>query len=537
MRKAKEIKEVFVILFLTTLVLFSFDIAGSVELETSMNISNGAPELIKPIPNQSWALNDHINNAFDLDSYFDDPNGDPLSYTFTPVQNIIISIDNTTHAVSFSSDLNFAGTRSVWFIASDGSLTGTSNEVGLTVGMDTIPPQWSSPSKSKNVIYQSDFVNFTAHWTDNVQLKSQIFAVDQGGGWVNQTPILFSGTGNTSTGRVQISAAAGTIVYWMFFAYDTSGNLNYTSIQSFNVSTRSTPSQPPPAEGGGGGGTGGEGGEAEETPSAGGGASPTTTEKKISFLINPETLKVSLKQGETKTKVIKVTNTGSVSLNISISVGSIEQYTTLAYSHLELAPGASKDLAVDFTAQEDAVAEEYFGKIRFNATNGKDSEVKEASVALDINEVALDFEIKVIVQEKYKIAKQGSKVKANITINNLKDNTPGNAVLYIALKDFDGNIYDSNSLEVDLSSPIKVEKELTAPKEAKEGEYIFYGRVSKEKKIAIDSDTFQIGLRLKIAAFLKSTFIFILIGFLAFIIAILMAKRRKNREKERILGL
>ena len=41
---------------------------------------NDPPYLVQPIPNQSWNQ-DSTLAAFDLDTYFDDPDGDPLNYT------------------------------------------------------------------------------------------------------------------------------------------------------------------------------------------------------------------------------------------------------------------------------------------------------------------------------------------------------------------------------------------------------------------------------------------------------------------------
>ena len=124
-----------------------------------------------------------------------------------------------------------------------------------------------------------------------------------------------------------------------------------------------------------------------------------------------------------------------------------------------------------------------------------------------------------------------------ITISFLKDVYPTNISLYFALKDFYGNIYNFGEEKFLINSPLKITRNLSMPETAKEGQYIFYARVSDDENIALDSDVFEVGVRFRVMAFLKSSFIFLLILFLCIIAVILMIIYRREREKERILGL
>jgi hypothetical protein len=141
------------------------------------------------------------------------------------------------------------------------------------------------------------------------------------------------------------------------------------------------------------------------------------------------------------------------------------------------------------------------------------------------------------ILEEYKRVRPGEEVKANVTINNLKDIDPTNLNLYIAIKDLRGNIYDSLQEEIPFPNTVSLERSLVTSPNSREGEYLFYARVSNEESLAIDSDIFQIGIRFNFAAFLKSSFIFLLIAFLSIFAVILMLKYHKEREKERILSL
>src|SRR3989339_483187 len=216
-------------------ILFSFGIFSFIyaEVLTEMNVLNGPPLLIQNIPNFTWATNENLTNAFNLEDYFLDSEGLDMVYSFINTSNI-----------TFYPNLNFVGTETVFFYASDGEENSTSNLVYLNVGTDTESPRYSFLGKSISEIYQNSYVTFSAIWEDNGGLKEYTFSINQGGIWANYT-YLFNGIQNLSSYTKQISAGGGSTVYWYFCAKDTSSNSNCSSTQSFVVSTRVFP--PPPS--------------------------------------------------------------------------------------------------------------------------------------------------------------------------------------------------------------------------------------------------------------------------------------------------
>jgi len=94
---------------------------------------NYPPVLSKNIPDQSWAVSTSNDNAFDLDDYFTDADGDELSYTVEGNVNIIVAID-ANNMINFSQPANWLGSETVIFTANDGwgGIT-RSNSVTLTV--------------------------------------------------------------------------------------------------------------------------------------------------------------------------------------------------------------------------------------------------------------------------------------------------------------------------------------------------------------------------------------------------------------------
>ena len=512
-------KAIFIVFFLIIFIqsVCSLNQSGSVVSE--IEVPNSPPYLLKPIPNQSWAAGTYLINAFDLDDYFFDPEGYSLNYSYSDVDNITVEIDSSNN-VSFYPDLNFTGIRSIVFYASDGEHNASSNIVYLNVGVDNEPPQWSSPQKSKSTIYQNSYVNFTTTWTDNFGLKSYVFSINQGS-WVNYSG-TFSGLVNVSEYRIQISAPAGSVVRWMFCAYDTSDNLNCTDVQNFSVSARPVPTPP----------SGGAGGQSYTGEEYGGALGFLTKKKTKKFSVNVNSFKVFLKQGATTTRVLEITNIGNTNLSFNLSINGLEDFVVLSDYNFTILPGEKKKIIVDFNIPEDVFPGQYFGEIVVNS-----SEVVKIPVVLTINCLDLEFEVNVSIPEKYKRVKPGSLIKANIKIKSLKDISDTNLTLYIALKDFYGNIYDSSRENFLFSSSLDLERNLSIPKNVRAGEYLFYARVSNDKTMVIDCDFFEVGTRLRFAAFLKSSFVFVLILFLSFFAIILVARYRREKEKERILNL
>ena len=419
-------------LFIIFGILFIFVSLISGEIITDLEIPNAPPFLLKDIPNQSWPENQSNLNAFDLDDYFDDPEGSPLSYYNSSVEDIAILINATSHEVSFIPKPGFRGTRNVTFYASDSVFDTLSNVVMLFVGLDTSPPQWYSPTINKATIYQNDIVSFSTNWTDDRDLDSYIFSINQGAGWYNLTWVNFSGVQNFSLASVQIMAPGLNTVYWKFYAKDSSGNMNVTDVQSFLVSSQGNPSE----------------GEGETTPP------PEEEEEGLltriltkielerrkaeSFQLSAAEFRVSLKQGTFKTRVLKITNTGLEEITISISSQKISNFTVFSETNFTILPGKSKEITIDFNAPERTIPGQYFGYIKVQSSRVK----KSLPVVLDIQASDLDFDLILNISEGYDLVKPGKNVKANITLVNLKDLKQRNVSMYYAIKDYNGIVYN-----------------------------------------------------------------------------------------------
>jgi hypothetical protein len=496
---------------------------------TELDIPNAPPYLVMDIPNQSWLQNESNLNAFDLDDYFTDPEGGNLTFYNSSVQDIFVYIDPLTHVVSFFPREEFSGTRNVTFYASDSVYDGPSNVVMLYVGLDYYPPQWFYPSISKSAIYQYDIISFYTNWTDDRSLDRYIFSINQGAGWENFSSTNFSGVENVSSRNFQIMAPALSTIYWRFYAFDSSDNINVTDVQSFSVS-----GQQVPVEGGGGGV---DDSEEDSTP-------PSTIErilggielqrrKSESFQLSASDFKISLKQGTSKTRVLRITNTGLDELSLSISSDKISSFVVFSETNFSIMPGKSKEVTIDFNAPERTIPGQYFGHITVNSAKTN----KSLPVVLDIQAIDLEFDLILNLSEGYELVKPGKNVKVNITINNVKDLKEINASLYYAIKDFEGKVYNFSEEDVTFFYNLLLERELQVPDIAPEGRYLLYARLSDQDNIAIDSVSFEVGTKFNFSSFFKISSISFLILLLAILFSIFMVKYKRDKKKERLLEL
>ena len=154
-------------------------------------------------------------------------------------------INQTNSSITKGAMLNFtiSGMNSGnynWSVNCTDTTANTGSSETWLLKVDLIAPQWSNVSKNETTVYWNSSLKFNSTWIDNTALGGYVFNINQTGNWSNSSFVSFSGTTNVSENVSLITANAGTNVTWYFWANDSAGNSNQTSLQSFVVQARPT---------------------------------------------------------------------------------------------------------------------------------------------------------------------------------------------------------------------------------------------------------------------------------------------------------
>ncbi|MEM2916442.1 MAG: LamG-like jellyroll fold domain-containing protein, partial [Candidatus Woesearchaeota archaeon] len=98
---------------------------------------------------------------------------------------------------------------------------------------------WTNPSTNETPIYWNTSIRFNTTWTSGTSLSGYIFSINQSG-WQNSSFTTFGGLTNESWNITTITADAGSVIGWYFWANNTAGQYNQTAIQNFTVMPRPT---------------------------------------------------------------------------------------------------------------------------------------------------------------------------------------------------------------------------------------------------------------------------------------------------------
>ncbi|MCF7872068.1 S8 family serine peptidase [Candidatus Woesearchaeota archaeon] len=124
------------------------------------------------IPNLSWDQGSSESDAFEIDDYFRDADGDSISYYLINGSSISMSISN--NLVSFTSSSSYSGSREVYIRATDGYSNATSNIFTLTVN------SVSSPGSTTSSSTNSPGSNLGSDDTSGVVEYSKLFTTASG---------------------------------------------------------------------------------------------------------------------------------------------------------------------------------------------------------------------------------------------------------------------------------------------------------------------------------------------------------------------
>lgn len=513
---------------LVSVLLVSVSFLSAQNVSTSVSIPNSAPQLVTLIPNWTWGQNQNLVNAFSLHDYFVDNNGDNMTFSVTNYSQILVVINQSTGYVSFYPTLSFIGTEIVTFYAADDQGNTSSNLVYLNVGTDTEAPRWFDLSNHSNVS-QNDIVTFSVDWTDNVGLSSFTFSINQNGVWTNYSED-FSGTSNSSEYQITISGAPDSVIFWKFYAFDTSLNMNVTD--TYNTTLASIPSTPAPAS---------PSRTSSSSSSFGGGftsflQSVGLVSKPYDFIFDPTSLSVEALQGDTRSLFFNVVVTGTENLTFEASLNGLTDLVFLNNKEFSIDSGQSKEVLLELNVPRNHLPDQYFGTVRVTALENANL-TKSFPIIVLVKEFDPLVDLNVVVDEGSSLVRPGDSVSFTVTASQENYEKDVEGTLYMAVKDVYGTVYDSKETQATVGALSSFSDSLFIAPESDEGQYIVYSRFEYENRSSLASDSFLVGYRFKFSSFLRISGTFFYIFLLALVFALLAYNYERKKKKERLLNL
>jgi len=161
-------------------------------------IGNAGPMVKGPLPNPELKEDTVDEQWIDLSDAFEDPDGDPLTWTVSPApEHITVAIDAATGKVTLAPEANWSGQESVTFVVSDGTAQ-ASQTVLVTVDAVDDPPVFTTVNGQP---ITSDPTTFTIKQYQNlvIQLGVSNLEEDDLAFSVNTTAVEI----DESTGEIQ----------------------------------------------------------------------------------------------------------------------------------------------------------------------------------------------------------------------------------------------------------------------------------------------------------------------------------------------
>ena len=263
-------------------------------------------------------------------------------------------------------------------------------------------------------------------------------------------------------------------------------------VLTFNVSHwTSYEAEETPGGGGGdtGGGTSGGGGGGSSGGGGGGGApaNPISTD----FTIDKLTLKIVLKQGQTKTERISVKNIGTSIFEVKADLSTIEKFRVPPYenevAHI-LNPDEEKTIELVFKALENEKPDIYPSEIVLNSPSVE----KRITTIVEVDSAEPLFDVDVEVLSQSKKVFPGDEILLEVNLFNVRGFGRVDVAVEYMIKDLKGNLIASEHETLAVETQSKFTRALTIPSDLLPGTYVAFARVNYADSVGTSSDLFEV---------------------------------------------
>ena len=247
----------------------------------------------------------------------------------------------------------------------------------------------------------------------------------------------------------------------------------------------------PTSSGGGSGGEtgGGGGGETGGGTSGGGGGIPIKVV--TDFSIDKNSLKVVLKQGQTRTETLRIKNTGTSIFDVKTILVDIDKFIVSTGANeitTTLQPNEEKTIELNFKALQGQKPDIYPGKIKFKSPSTEKELV--GIVEVDSAEPLFDASIQVLPSSKEVYPGEQAIVEVNLV--NIRGFGRVDVDVEYIIKDLQGNDIVTQHETLAVETQAKFTKSLLLPSDLKPGTYVASVRVTYGDSVGTGSDLFEV---------------------------------------------
>ncbi len=209
----------------------------------------------------------------------------------------------------------------------------------------------------------------------------------------------------------------------------------------------------------------------------------------IPITLEKDRINVSLRQGESKLVDLLIINNYDEALKIDLRKTGLDKLLlNISETEFYLYPGESKEISLNFTAPIDFMPDLYLGSLFVSTKNSE----KELLISVEVESREFLLDVTVDIPKEPTIFKPGEELTAIINFYNLGRLGETEANVEYIIKDEQGNIVFGEKQILIIGESVSFTKILRLPDNIKDGNYIFYVKVTYENKIASASKWFTV---------------------------------------------
>jgi len=212
----------------------------------------------------------------------------------------------------------------------------------------------------------------------------------------------------------------------------------------------------------------------------------------LSFSIDQEFLKISVKKNELLKKQIKITNTGSSLLDLIIDLQELKMVISISENSFKLKPGEEKIIDLNLLTGIGVAPGVYVGSILIKAGEQITKLVK---TIIEIESERVLFDISLDIPLRYQTVNPGDEFLVQSTLLNLGGLSDVDVSIEYQIKNSKGETILKEEETVKVGTQASFTKKFIIPDDIALGEYVVIAVVKYQDSVGTSSEAFNIGAR------------------------------------------